>query len=488
MVSNKQEDEFVLLEQYGRPQIHQAGFDGERNLSINCYELRYLRRYLLLVGQWYPKEWNSTKRAFYHVWQFCVILGVWAHFAYSLGCFGDLTLTHQYFKWFPVNAIEAVVWESRWVISHHLGLYYFCVSRHMENFLQDSSLNQALWKETSRYLKRICLAVIVLIFIIPVILRPVELSYSLASEDIWMIVMDTVYLAVDRLVTAPIFFVFVFEAYVLVRVVKGYGERITIWPKDYKNTPGSGMHAAKQHFVKINSLISSVGSNFQTYLALHFLFLLITAFLGVFACAEQLETKVTQNRTYFRADTPRYYKRIKITPSIIKPLVKKIKLVPINSSEPYLQKLLTEKAATKNTISKGILVNVTLKEEITETDTEASRKQILIEVGIEAILKILESIVMYMIPLTLMLRLQTKLSIVRQTILYSDCFEQQENAYLFQDDEAIRIMAEFIETCKGITIFGYKMPLFRAFLLSVLAPFLTALTTFLFSYIHVKRR
>jgi hypothetical protein len=247
------------------------------------------------------------------------------------------------------------------------------------------------------------------------------------------------------------------------------------------------MRAAKQQFIKTHSLIGSVGSNFQLYLALHFLFLMITAFLGVFACAEQLEAKVTQNRTYYTAGTPKYYKRMKITPFIIKPPVQ-IKMVPIESSQPYLQSLIALRAASKANKPNSLLVNVTLKEEITETHTEASRKQMLIEVGIEATLKILESIVLYMIPLTLMLRLQTKLSIVRQTILYSDCFEQQEHGYLFQDEETIRTMAEFVETCKGITIFGYKMPLFRAFLLSVFAPFLTALTTFLFSYIHVKRK
>ena len=414
-------------------------------------------------------------------------VGVWAHFIYSLGFFGDSTLNHQYFKWFPINAIEEIVWNSRWIISHHLGLYYFCYTRHMEKFLQESCLNQTLWKETSRYLKRICFAVIALVFIIPVLLRPLELSYSLAPEDTWWIIMDTALLAMDRLVTAPIFLVFVFEAYVLVRVVKGYGERIKSWPKDYKNVPGSGMRAAKQQYIKTHSLIGSVGSHFQLYLALHFLFLLITAFLGVFACAEQLETKVSENHTYFTSATPKYYKRMKIAPFVINPVVK-VKMVPIESSQPYLQKLIALKAASKANKAKNVLVNVTLKEEITETYTEASQKQMLIEVGIEAALKILESIVLYMIPLTLMLRLQTKLSIVRQTIVYSDCFEQQENGYLFQDEETIRTMAEFVATCKGITIFGYKMPLFRAFLLSVLAPFLTALTTFLFSYIHVRRK
>jgi hypothetical protein len=420
-------------------------------------------------------------------YQVCVTLGVWAHFIYSMGFFGDSTLNQQYFKWFPVNAIEEIIWNLRWVMSHHLGLHYFCRTRHMENFLQESRLNQTLWRETSRYLKRLCLAVIVLVFLIPVFLRPLELSYSIASGGTWWIVMDTLLFAVDRLVTAPIFLVFVFEAYVLIRVVKGYGESIKNWPKDFKNVPGSGMRAAKQQFIKTHSLIGSVGRNFQLYLALHFLFLLITAFLGVFACAEQLETKVTQNHTYYASGTPKYYKRMKIAPFIINRPTK-VKLVPIESSESDLKKLIALKAASKADKPKSLLLNVTMHEEITETYTEASRKQMMVEVGIEATLKILESVVLYMIPLTLLLRLQTKLAIVRQTILYSDCFEQQENGYLFQDEETIRTMAEFVATCKGITIFGYKMPLFRAFLLSVFAPFLTALTTFLFAYIHVKRK
>ena len=82
--------------------------------------------------------------------------------------------------------------------------------------------------------RRICFAVIAIVFVVPVILRPLELSYSFAPGDTQWIVMDTCLLATDRLVTAPIFLVFVFEAYVLVRVVKGYGERIKIWPQDYK--------------------------------------------------------------------------------------------------------------------------------------------------------------------------------------------------------------------------------------------------------------
>ena len=410
------------------------------------------------------------------------------HFMYSLGFFGNPIMNQQFYNWFPISAIEDIIWDSRWVISHHIGLYYFCCARHMEKFLQESRLNQALWKETSLYLRKICLAVIVLVFVLPVILRPAELSYSMDHRDAWWIFMDTVLLAIDRLVTAPIFLVFVFEAYVLVRVVKGYGEQIKIWPKDYKNVPGSGMRAAKLKFVKTHSLIGSVGSNFQLYLALHFLFLLITAFLGVFACAEQIETKMTHNHSYFHRGIPKYFKRMKIAPYIIKPPTK-VKMVPIESSQPFLrQSLVALKAKSKSQALKHLIANLTFKEEITEDYIAASEKQTLIEVGIETVLKILESIVLYMIPLTLMLRLQTKLSVVRQVILYSDCFEQQENGYLFQDEESIRTMAEFVATCKGITIFGYKMPLFRSFLLSVLAPFLTALTTFLFSYIHVKRR
>ena len=110
-------------------------------------------------------------------------------------------------------------------------------------------------------------------------------------------------------------------------------------------------------------------------------------------------------------------------------------------------------------------------------NAKKKEKQMFIEVGIEAVLKILESIVLYLVPLTLMLRLQTKLRLVRQAIVDSDCFQQQEEGFLFQDEESIKTMDKYVATCSGITIFGYKMPLFRSFLLAVFAPFLTAMTT-----------
>lgn len=67
--NDKVEDEIILIEEFGKRWETQRGFDGQRNLSINCPELRHLRIYLLLVGQWYPKEWNYKKRACYHIWQ-----------------------------------------------------------------------------------------------------------------------------------------------------------------------------------------------------------------------------------------------------------------------------------------------------------------------------------------------------------------------------------------------------------------------------------
>jgi hypothetical protein len=55
----------TLIERYDKPAaVELASFDGERNLSINCAELRYLRRYLILVGQWYPKDLEFNEESF----------------------------------------------------------------------------------------------------------------------------------------------------------------------------------------------------------------------------------------------------------------------------------------------------------------------------------------------------------------------------------------------------------------------------------------
>ena len=485
MPTNNVEDGIVLVETFGiRPGEgpKKEGFDGERNLSINCHDLRYLRRYLMLVGQWYPEKWSQTKKNLYHIWQALVTIGVWLYLAYSFGCFGVITIEQQHMRWFPVTSIEDIIWESRWVISHHLGLYYFCRCRHMERFLEESRLNQALWRETSRYLQRICLALIVFVLVLPIFLHPAEISYSVHPEDTWKVALDTLLLALDRLVSVPIFFVFVLVAYVLVRVVKGYGERVKSWPKNYKNVEGSGMRAAKLRFLEIKNLISSVNA-FQLYLSLHFLSLLLTAFLGIFACAEQLEAKVASNGSYFAVSSKYYNVCMKIIQpaSVISPAAKVKQVHPmkpgVRTGLPF-EEMYGEQGHNA-TLGRAMpaLENAKKKE-----------KQMFIEVGIEAVLKILESIVLYLVPLTLMLRLQTKLRLVRQAIVDSDCFQQQEEGFLFQDEESIKTMDKYVATCSGITIFGYKMPLFRSFLLAVFAPFLTAMTTFLFSYIHVKRK
>lgn len=474
-------DNIVLVETFGTRSAQRQkneAFDGERNLSIDCHDLRYLRRYLMLVGQWYPEEWSQTKKNLYHIWQVLVTIGVWLYLAYSFGCFGAMTIEQQHMRWFPISSIEDIVWESRWVISHHLGLFYFCRCRHMETFLKESCLNQGLWRETSRYLKRICQVLIVFLIFLPICLHPAEIFYSVQPEDAWKVALDTLVLALDRLLSVPIFLVFVLVAYVLVRVVKGYGECIKSWPKNYKNVEGSGMRAAKSRFLEIKNLISSVEKAFQLYLSLHFLSLLLTAFLGIFACVEQLEA----NHTYFVAGTSKYYvSRIKIQPAAVISPATKVKQARLMKEGVRAVLPGEELNGEKSNVTLGKVMPVL-------GHAKAEEKQMFVEVGIEAVLKILESIVLYLVPLTLMLRLQTKLRLVRQAIVDSDCFEQQENDFLFQDEKSIKTMDKYVATCSGITIFGYKMPLFRAFLLAVFAPFLTAVTTFLFSYIHVKRK
>lgn len=474
------DDSIVLVETFGKRQTAgKKNFDGERNLSMFCNELRYPRLFLMVVGQWYPESWSSTKKNLYHVWQLILTIGVWSYYAYSFGCFGVMTLERQHFKWFPITSVEDVVWESRWVISHHLGLYYFCRQRHLEKFLEESCLTRTLWRDTVRYLKRICLAAIFLVILMPVLLHPAEIYYSVEPDDGWKIVLDTFLLALDRLVTTPIFLAFVLEAYILVRVVKGYGECIKIWPKNYKNIEGSGMRSAKLRFREIKSLISSVENAYQLYLSLHFFSLLVTAFLGVFACAEQLEGKVNEIHGYWKVRAPRYYNRMNIKSAMT--MFPAVKTVRPQSGNSNLSALLPSEVLTRKQ------VNVTLTKQVADTYTEEGKQQLLVEVGIEAVLKILESVVLYLVPLTLMLRLQTKLRLVRQAIVDSDCFEQEQNGYLFQDDQSIRTMEHYVGTCTGIKIFGYKMPLFRGFLLSVGAPFLTALTTLLFAYIRIKK-
>ena len=65
----------------------------------------------------------------------------------------------------------------------------------------------------------------------------------------------------------------------------------------HNESESGGENLAREEFRKIKGAIRNAGEWFELYLMFHFLLLLCTFFLGVFACFEQIEVRISENYT-----------------------------------------------------------------------------------------------------------------------------------------------------------------------------------------------
>ena len=102
------------------------------------------------------------------------------------------------------------------------------------------------------------------------------------------------------------------------------------------------------------------------------------------------------------------------------------------------------------------------------------------------IVRIAESLLLYIVPLSLMIQLQNRLRSVYEVIEDCDLEEQKTKHYLFDDVEVIRRMCKYVKTAHGLKIYGYTLPTFKAFFFAAFMPFITAIIQLLLCHIHMK--
>ena len=107
-------------------------------------------------------------------------------------------------------------------------------------------------------------------------------------------------------------------------------------------------------------------------------------------------------------------------------------------------------------------------------------------VAICSLVKTLESLLLYFLPISLMVRLQNRLRRVYEVIEDCNVEEQKKNALLFDDVAVIRRMCKYVKTAHGLKIFGYTVPTFQAFILAAFGPFIAVVTQRLLTHIHMK--
>jgi hypothetical protein len=107
-------------------------------------------------------------------------------------------------------------------------------------------------------------------------------------------------------------------------------------------------------------------------------------------------------------------------------------------------------------------------------------------VAICSLVKTLESLLLYFLPISLMVRLQNRLRRVYEVIEDCNVEEQKNKKLLFDDVKVIRRMCKYVKTAHGLKIFGYTVPTFQAFILAAFGPFIAVVTQRLLTHIHMK--
>ena len=95
----------------------------------------------------------------------------------------------------------------------------------------------------------------------------------------------------------------------------------------------------------------------------------------------------------------------------------------------------------------------------------------------------LESLLLYLLPVSLMVRLQNRLRRVYEVIEDSNVAKHA----LFNDVAVIRRMCKYVKTAHGLKIYGYTLPTFQAFMIAAFGTFFAVIIQQLLLHIHMKK-
>ena len=362
---------------------------------------RHVRFYLGLTGQWFPHKLTWKVKILYAVLQFFVLAGITTYFVYALGVWGTRRnkVTEDFVN-YPITVIERTMWEFRWLVTGYLGITVCnnVLGEFFEN--EHVSLTDARWKNVKHVLWGLE-TLLVLISIVSNICNLCEIDFHVTSNNAPGILLDATFIFLNRLFTFPLFLAFCLVAYILGSMAKQYCKDIKQWPAGENDE-----NDARERFRKIKKCIRSAGLSFQLYLSIHFLLLFCTFFLGVCSCFEQMEVRISENITMTSPLLTSHYSRALMF-----------------GSNTSTESLLTSFVEPNHANGRG-LINESLggSEELFETKwMEQSMKMI----AIDMVVKTLESLFLYLVPVGLMVRLENQLRCVAEAIEDSKCDEQE---------------------------------------------------------------
>ena len=174
--------------------------------------------------------------AFYKIVRAAVALSLWAAVAFEIfnltnGLPALLASTDKFTA--VVAVMHRLLWTLRYVILHHLGLYFFQTLRgHINDVLSNSHcISRFQWRKSHRLIQDLMAATAFFLLALPLLLKliPIFIEHANGIPRNWDITVETVevfVLVYNRVMAMPIFFFLTLVVQIHILELKDFEEHI----------------------------------------------------------------------------------------------------------------------------------------------------------------------------------------------------------------------------------------------------------------------
>ena len=371
-----------------------------------------------------------------------------------------------------VTAAKNIIWSLRMIEMYILGVVYFR-TRHLENMLSKVILTRQYWEKAKKAINWINFAVLLFAFVLPVILKAVQMTLSTEkakSFEVKQIAMNLSLSILVRIVCLPIFFAFIHVVYIMYSQIRLFKEQIQTWCADMREE-------ARNRFLDVEKMIQIAERSLQPFLVVHLLLLLVLLIPSIFSCAERFEEESRYEQTYRDSVEMGSAGRIPDnTGSLI------LTNFRINFDQKDEVALVFKLLGLGNTTTQP--PQLKLPPEHTEYLTDVNG---IVKFACGAVADLLEMIILYSLPLWFLAKLHKVMRSLPEVVQVLKFSEQRENAWiLVSNRQILDEMLVGLWSARGVQILRMNLTGVRAAVMTLLMPFLTTAFHLLFLHIHLN--
>ena len=234
--------------------MEESSFNDSQHQSVETYQeddgveapRLSLTSFILYTYMWSTFQWIEPKEAagysgklpfvFYKIMRVLVALTLWAAVAFEIfnltnGLTALLADTDSFTA--VVAVMHRLLWTLRYVILHHLGLYFFQTHRgHINDVLSNSHrISRTQWRKSHQLIQDLMAATAFFLLALPLTqkLIPIFIERANAIPRNWDVAVETVeffVLVYSRFMAMPIFFFLILVVQVHILELKNFEEQL----------------------------------------------------------------------------------------------------------------------------------------------------------------------------------------------------------------------------------------------------------------------